>query len=135
MPTYNASDMSSNAQVQALHAGLNQRTVEHTLHNTLTASSTINMGRLVQGSQVVGGLVRSNADYGDMTVRITDSLGNVYMESASLSNGAPLDGRNLGTRITGSAHLQATMTGTLNTGTASLWIAIDLLYKTEERGD
>jgi len=139
---FKAPDMTSGAAVKAIHAGVNSKVINFSVGAAVTRSggATILMTELPKGARVQSGFLRWSANPGGTAgalVSVSDSLGNVYAESAVYATTVHLLGHGLGNRITGSANLivRVTEVGEAPAATGSAALLCSIQYLAEDDGD
>ena len=141
MVTFTSSDVTS-VPAPTLHAGVNARVLSYTLNETASGSTNINMAALPAGARIVNmflaignnalGIVAAPGD-----VRVQDSLGNVYITSASankLFHTYNPTYASQGIRVTSSCNLQL-VCYPVASGTASTQFKMIVEYIKMEDGD
>jgi hypothetical protein len=139
MGNFNASDITSREAVKVTHVGLVSKTIDYTLSETASGSTTINMMRMPGGARIQELILNANCDgigTGAETVAVYDSLGNTYIKTttfaASLRMNDP-SGQNA--RLTGSANLILQLCNCVGTGTATMQFAMTTMYLGEDDAD
>lgn len=141
MATFNSPDCTG-VPAPAVHVGINSRFVTYLLNETASGSTNVNMAALPPGARITDvqlylgnnavGIVAAPGD-----VRVQDSLGNVYIASASANKQYHTMNPTFsafGKRLTASCNLQVVFNA-VATGTGSTNISVLLQYTKTEDGD
>lgn len=139
MGNFNSSDITSKEAVKVNHAGLTSRTVKHTLKETASGSTTINMMRMPGGARIQELILNANCDgigTGAETVAVYDSLGNSYIKTTTFAASLRMnDSGGQDTRLTSSANLILQLCDCVGTGTATMQFAMTTQYLGEDDAD
>lgn len=134
-------DVTAQYGAKSIHAGPNIAKGDYTLAETASGSTTIAILPLPGGGEVadVHLLLGNNLDgTGAESVCVKDSLGNVYINTASAGTDLSFRADNydgLFTRLTASANLQVQLCDVVGTGTVSTAISVIATYLAEKDKD